>query len=47
MFESQAQPLYELIGVLAGERARLIGIRDALLPKLVSGRIRVPESYEP
>jgi type I restriction enzyme S subunit len=43
----------ELSVVLANVRARrlesrtLSAIRDALLPKLVSGRIRVPESYDP
>jgi type I restriction enzyme S subunit len=29
------------------ESQRVTAIRDALLPKLVSGKIRVPESYDP
>lgn len=29
------------------ESGRLVAIRDALLPKLVTGKIRVPESYDP
>jgi type I restriction enzyme S subunit len=46
-FESRAQSLYELVGTLARERAQLTLMRDVLLPKLVSGKIRVPESYDP
>jgi len=29
------------------ESARLSAIRDLLLPRLVSGQIRVPHSYDP
>jgi type I restriction enzyme S subunit len=46
-FEVRARPVYDLIGALATEQARLSAIRDKLLPKLVSGAIRVPDSYDP
>jgi type I restriction enzyme S subunit len=46
-FDSVARPLYERAMRALGESLRLGAIRDALLPKLVSGRIRVPESYDP
>jgi type I restriction enzyme S subunit len=46
-FEVRARPVYDLIGALATEQARLSAIRDNLLPKLVSGAIRVPDSYDP
>ncbi|OAI56157.1 hypothetical protein AYO48_00005, partial [Gaiella sp. SCGC AG-212-M14] len=46
-FDRQHRPTYELIGLLDRENRTLVGIRDALLPKLVSGQIRLPPSYDP
>lgn len=46
-FEALAKPIYDLIGARAREQAHLAAARDTLLPKLVSGAIRVPESYDP
>lgn len=40
-------PLDALRGALWGEERTLIVIRDALLPKLVSGQLRVPLSNDP
>jgi len=37
-----ARPGFAQIDHLRGESRRLAAIRDALLPRLVSGRIRVP-----
>jgi len=34
-----------LIGALLHESRRLTSIQNALLPRLVTGRLRVPESY--
>jgi type I restriction enzyme S subunit len=45
-FDRQHRPTFELIGVLDSETRALAGMRDALLPRLVSGQIRVPDSYE-
>jgi type I restriction enzyme S subunit len=39
--------VFELVTALIHESRRLAAIRDALQPKLVSGKIRVPESYDP
>lgn len=46
-FEELASPL--MLQIRAGllVNRRLDGIRDTLLPKLVSGRLRVPETYDP
>lgn len=41
-FVDVARPLHESITVLRRESRRLASIRDALLPRLISGRIRVP-----
>jgi type I restriction enzyme S subunit len=46
-FDRFASPLMALEARLQRESASLAVVRDALLPKLVSGKIRVPESYEP
>lgn len=46
-YEAQARPVYDLIGALAHAQRRLASVRDGLLPKLVSGAIRVPDSYDP
>jgi type I restriction enzyme, S subunit len=43
----EVDPLVELSTLLLAECSSLLTIRDALLPKLVSGKIRVPESYVP
>lgn len=42
-----ATPLIQREAALTRERRTLTAIRDALLPKLVSGRIRVPLSNDP
>jgi len=42
-----AQPLITREAALAAERRTLTAIRDALLPKLVSGQIRIPLSNDP
>jgi type I restriction enzyme S subunit len=46
-FDAVARPLLELARTRLQENACLAAIRDALLPKLVAGTIRVPESYVP
>lgn len=43
----QARQYYALVTGLTLESRRLAAIRDALLPRLVSGRIRVPLAQEP
>lgn len=45
--ERQIAPLMEKILGNLRERQTLIAIRDTLLPKLVSGHIRVPDAYDP
>ena len=42
-----AKPLYDLAGRLVFESQTLVGLRDALLPKLISGQIRVPDTTDP
>jgi type I restriction enzyme S subunit len=46
-FDAVARPLYDRAATGLAESRTLAAIRDALLPKLVSGEIRVPESYDP
>ncbi len=46
-FEGFARPLHDRARWAESETARLVGLRDALLPKLVSSLIRVSEVYEP
>jgi type I restriction enzyme S subunit len=46
-YDSVARPLYDLEAALLRESETLAATRDALLPKLVSGVIRVPDSYDP
>jgi type I restriction enzyme S subunit len=46
-FLSVVTPAHDLMASLLDEVRTLTQTRDALLPKLVSGRIRVPESYYP
>ena len=46
-FETAASPLSDLQRLLATESHTLKGVRNTLLPRLVVGQIRVPESYEP
>lgn len=46
-FEADATPRVRLIDGLLRESRTLAAIRDALLPKLVSGQIRVPLSNDP
>ena len=42
-FTSQVTPLFALIGANKDENDRLTSVRDALLPKLISGEIDVSE----
>lgn len=44
VFETQAEPIYELATLLALEGRNLAATRDALLPKLMSGQIRVKDA---
>lgn len=46
-FDRSASALIERAWAAEDESHRLSALRDTLLPKLVSGEIRVPESYEP
>jgi type I restriction enzyme S subunit len=43
-FEAQAEPLLERVLLLKGESGILAALRDALLPKLISGELRVPDA---
>ena len=43
-FDAQVRPLYDRIVVNVRHARTLAALRDALLPKLVSGEIRVPEA---
>ena len=43
-YENIVKRIFEQIRVLADENEKLISIRDTLLPKLMSGEIRVPLS---
>lgn len=45
-FASLARPLLDKQDALGRESARLVALRDALLPELLSGRIQVPETVE-
>ena len=45
-FESVVRPQYDRIAFMTKEIAALIQTRDALLPKLISGEIRVPQAEE-
>lgn len=46
-FDELAAPLLELAHGLLGETRTLAQLRDELLPKLVSGEIRVPDTADP
>ena len=43
-FEEQSRPLYERIVESARESSTLAALRDALLPKLISGELRMPDT---
>jgi type I restriction enzyme S subunit len=45
--ERMTRPLEDLRWRAFDENRTLVAVRDALLPKLVSGQLRVPESYDP
>jgi type I restriction enzyme, S subunit len=45
-FNETAVPLFEQMTALRDQNRKLSGLRDALLPELLSGRIRVPEAAE-
>ena len=44
IYKRLARPLYDRLVVNMKEAATLAGLRDSLLPKLVSGEIRVPDA---
>ncbi len=44
--ESELRVLFELFRVATAETKTLGGLRDALLPKLISGEIRVPDAMD-
>jgi type I restriction enzyme S subunit len=46
-FESAAEPLYQQRIACAGEARALQALRDALLPRFLSGELRVGEAGEP
>jgi type I restriction enzyme S subunit len=46
-FSATAGPLHRLAATKAAEAERLRAIRDELLPKLVSGKLRVAEGFAP
>jgi len=46
-FTAFATPLFESKERLVNESATLTSVRDALLPKLISGEIRVPDTADP
>ena len=43
-FDALALPLYERITVNAKQIQTLANLRDTLLPRLISGKLRVPEA---
>jgi type I restriction enzyme S subunit len=43
-FNALAQPLYKRIVTAKQESRRVAALRDALLPKLISGELRVPDA---
>lgn len=45
-FSSVASALFQRIATNEVQRARLREVRDALLPRLVSGKLRIPEAQE-
>jgi type I restriction enzyme S subunit len=44
LLEAQIAPLFDVLRKKYDENERLVALRDALLPELLSGRIRVPEA---
>jgi type I restriction enzyme, S subunit len=46
-FEGVARPMFDLIAGAEVEARTLAQLRDALLPKLISGQIRVPDTADP
>lgn len=46
-FEALSRPVFDLIAGHEREIRNLSSIRDALLPKLISGEIRVPDTADP
>lgn len=45
-FDAAVQPIFRKLKCLAHESRTLADLRDALLPKLISGELRVPEAEE-
>jgi type I restriction enzyme S subunit len=45
-FRDATRPMLDLVASLDRERLRLALCRDALLPKLISGELRVPETAD-
>jgi type I restriction enzyme S subunit len=46
-FDQVARPAFDLIAAQEAEASTLANIRDTLLPKLMSGQIRVPNTSDP
>jgi len=46
-FEERARPLFDSLLALAIESNTIAALRDALLPKLISGQIQVPDTADP
>jgi type I restriction enzyme S subunit len=40
-YEEKAKPIYEIIGNLCFESSRLSSLRDTLLPRLMSGELKI------
>ncbi len=47
VYDSFARPVYDLEAALIAESQHLSAIRDALLPRLISGAVGVPDTYDP
>jgi len=44
-YEASARPLYDLAHLVEQQASRLRALRDELLPKLISGKLRVADDY--
>jgi type I restriction enzyme S subunit len=45
-FEAQIAPLFDRVLVLIDESLALRSLRDTLLPKLISGELRIPDAEQ-
>ena len=46
LFDAQCSPTFKKMTALNHETARLASVRDTLLPKLLSGQLRIPEAEQ-